>query len=136
MKEKIGKILVHLSMLGLLASCAQTQMRPPEAQQAQNAHARGAAEDTRTHADHSNLAKQYENMAGELLAKAEERKKLLQHYEEKSYLYGKRAQDMQAQAWALLHQYEKATKETVKQAAFHRKMASELAGSDYARRVD
>lgn len=123
-------------MLGLLASCAQIPMRSPEAQKAQNAHARGAEEGARTYADHSNLAKQYENMARELLAKSEERKKLLQHYEEKSYLYGRRAQDMQSHAWALLHKYEKATKETVKQAAFHRKMASELAKSDYARQVD
>lgn len=135
MKEKIEKILVLLSMLGLLASCAQTQVRPPEAQRAQNAHARGAAE-ARTHVDHSNLARQYENMARELLAKTEERKKLLQHYEEKSYLYGKRAQDMQSHTWALLHKYEKTTKETVKQAAFHRRMASELAESDYAKRAD
>lgn len=133
MKEKIGKYLVLLSMLGLLTSCAQTQMRSSEAQ---NAHARGAAEDVGARVDHSNLAKQYESMAKELLAKAEERKKLLQHYEEKSYLYGRRAQDMQSHAWALLHRYEKATKETIKQAAFHRKMASELAKSDYARQVD
>jgi hypothetical protein len=133
MKEKTGKYLVLLSMLGLLTSCAQTQMRSSEAQ---HAHARGAAKDVGTHVDHSNLAKQYENMARELLAKAEERKKLLQHYEEKSYLYGRQAQDMQSRAWALLHKYEKATKETVKQAAFHRKMALELAKSDYATQVD
>jgi hypothetical protein len=131
MRNKIGNFLGALSMLALLASCAQ--MGPLEAR---NADTRRAAENARTHADHDSLARQYENTAKELLEKTEERKKLLQHYEEKSYLYGKRAQDMQSHTWALLHKYGKAAKETMKQAAFHRKMASELADSDYANRVN
>ena len=85
----------------------------------------------RTYADHDSLAKQYENTAKKLLVKAEEQKKLLQHYEEKSYLYGRQAQDRQSHTWALLRKDEKVAKETIKQAAFHQKMAQGLAKGDY-----
>lgn len=126
-KKKTGKCFAVLSMVALLASCAQ--MGPREAQ---NADPRRAAENARTYADHDRLAKQYENTAKELLTEAEKQKNLLQHYEEKSYLYGTQAQDMQSHTWALLHRYKKVAKETINQAAFHQKIASELAKGDYA----
>ena len=127
MKTKIGKCFAALFMLGLLASCAQ--MGPLEAQ---NANIRRAAQNATTYADHDSLAKQYENTTRELLVKAEEQKKLLQHYEEKSYLYGRQAQDFQSRTSALVHKYEQAAEENIKQASFHHKMASELAKRDYA----
>jgi len=126
MKSKIGKLFAALA-IGLLASCAQ--VAPLEAQ---NADIRKAAENARTYADHNRLAKQYESTAKELLVKAEEQKKLLQHYEEKSYLYGRQAQDNQSHTSALLNKYQQAAAETIKQAAFHQKMASELAKGDQA----
>ena len=126
MKTKIGKFFAALAML-LLASCAQ--MGPLEAQ---NADTRKAAENARTYADHDRLAKQYESAAKELLVKAEEQKKLLQHYEEKSYLYGRQAQDNKSHTAALLNKYQQAAEETIKQAAFHHKMAAELAKGDHA----
>jgi predicted small lipoprotein YifL len=126
MKSKIGKLFAALAIT-LLASCAQ--MGPLEAQ---NADIRKAAENARTHADHNRLAKQYESTAKELLVKAEEQKKLLQHYEEKSYLYGRQAQDHQSHTSALLNKYQQAAAETIKQAAFHHKIAAELAKGDHA----
>jgi predicted small lipoprotein YifL len=126
MKSKIGKLFATLAIT-LLASCAQ--MGPLEAQ---NADIRKAAENARTHADHNRLAKQYESTAKELLVKAEEQKKLLQHYEEKSYLYGRQAQDHQSHTSALLNKYQQAAAETIKQAAFHHKIAAELAKGDHA----
>src|SRR5690348_17319392 len=126
MKTKIEKLLAVLA-IALLASCAQ--MSPLEAQ---DADIRKDAENARTYADHDRLAKQYENTAKELLVKAEEQKKLLQHYEEKSYLYGRQAQDYQSHTSALLNKYQQAAAETIKQAAFHQKMASELAKGDRA----
>lgn len=125
MKTKIGKVLAVLSMLGLLTSCAQ--MSPLEAQ---NDNAHKAAQNARTYADHDSLARQYGNTAKEFLVKAEEQKKLLEHYEEKSYLYGRQAQDFQSRTSALLNKYEQAAVETTKQAAFHQKMASDLAKRD------
>jgi len=126
MKSKIGKLFAALAIT-LLASCAQ--MGPLEAQ---NADIRKAAENARTHADHNRLAKQYESTAKELLVKAEEQKKLLQHYEEKSYLYGRQAQDHKSHTSALLNKYQQAAAETIKQAAFHHKIAAELAKGDHA----
>ena len=122
MKKKIGKLFAAFSMLGLLASCAQTGSIA-----ASSADARGAAENASTYVEHDRLARQYEAAAKELRAKAEERKALLQHYEEKSYLYGRQAQDRRAHTWALLNRYERAAAETIKLAAFHRKEALELA---------
>lgn len=116
-----------LSTLGLLASCAQ--MSPLEAQ---NDNIHRAGKSAKTYADHDKLAKQYQNAAKEKLTKVEEQKKLLQHYEEKSYLYGRQAQDKQSHTLALLHKYERTAEEDIKQAAFHRQMASELAPRDHA----
>lgn len=126
MKSKIGKLFAALA-IGLLASCAQ--LGPLEAQ---NANIAKAAEQATTYADHDRLAKQYENTAKELLVKAEEQRKKLQHYEEKSYLYGRQAQDYQSHTSALLSKYQRAAEETIKQAAFHHKIASELAKRDHA----
>lgn len=125
MKKKTRKVYVVLSIFGLLASCAP--MSPLEAQYTDT---RRTAENARTYEDHESLAKQYENIAEKLRVKAEEKKQLLQHYEEKSYLYGKQAPDRQSHTWALLRKYEKAAKETIKQASFHQKMALGLAEGD------
>jgi predicted DNA-binding protein YlxM (UPF0122 family) len=131
MKKRTGKFVLVLSMLGVLASCAQ--MAPLEAR---NADTRRVADNARTYSDHHSVARQYEITAKALLAEVEKQKKLIEHYEDKSYLYGKRAQDIRSHTWALLRKYEKVAEETVKQAAFHQKMASELARSDHANRVN
>lgn len=127
MKTKLGTFVAVLSMLGLLASCAQTGPLEKRSDDIQK-----AAQNARTYADHDNLAKQYANTAKEIQVKAEEQKRLLQHYEEKSYLYGRQAQDIQSRTWALLNKYEQAVEENIHQAAFHQRMASELAKRDYA----
>jgi hypothetical protein len=54
---------------------------------------------------------------------AEKERKLLEHYDEKSYLYGRRA--LKAHATALLYQYMKKEKENMMQAALQREMARE-----------
>lgn len=131
MKKQTGKFIVALSMVGLLASCAQ--MAPLEAR---NADTRRVAENARTYFEHITVARQYEVTAKELLAEVERQKKLLEHYEDKSYLYGKRAQDMRSQTWALLRKYERAAEDTEKQAALHQKISSELARNDHAKQVN
>ena len=131
MKMKTAKFVVVLSMLGLLASCAQ--MAPFEAR---NADTHRVAENARTYFDHDTVARQYEIIAKELLAEVEKKKKLLDNYEDKSYLYGKRAQDMRSHTSALLRKYEKAVEEAVKQAALHQKISSELARDVHTKRVN
>ena len=118
-------------MLGLLASCAQTG-----ALEVRDAELSKAAQSARTYADHDRLAKQYKNSARELLVKADEQKKLLTQYQEKSYMFGRQAQDLQSHTAALMHKYERAAENTIQQAAYHQQMAAELAKGEYAERSE
>ena len=68
--------------------------------------------------------------------KAAEQKKLLEHYEEKGYLYGRQAQDLTSHTAALVRKYEESAEENLKEASLHRKMASELMKSGVALRRD
>ena len=126
MKTALKKFIAAVFTLGLLASCAQTG-----ALEAGNDNPSFDALNTKTFADHVQIAQRYENTAKELLGKAEEHKKRLQHYEDKSYLYGRRGQDFQAQAIALARKYNLDAKKASARAAFHRRM-SELATGDNA----
>lgn len=100
--------------------------------EAENVTARNAAESAKTYADHDRLAQRYQNTAKELRVKAEEQKKLLQHYEEKSYLYGRQAQDNKSHTQALVARYERAVEDNVKLAAHHRNLAAQLAKGNHA----
>ena len=63
--------------------------------------------------------------------KVEEQKKRLQHYDDKSYLYGRAGQDFQSHTQALLRKYERAAEKATTQ-AFHHGRAVELAKRDSA----
>jgi hypothetical protein len=76
--------------------------------------------------NHETVAKYYEDSAAELRAKAEEHKLLLEQYENKSYLYGKKAQDLQSHASALIRKYEQAADADAKKGDTHRRIASRL----------
>lgn len=67
--------------------------------------------------DHGIFAKGPKDVAREMQAKADEQKRLLEHYEDKSYLYGKRAQDLQSHTSALIRKYEQAARLKTKEAA-------------------
>ncbi|SHM04266.1 hypothetical protein SAMN05216428_11250 [Nitrosospira sp. Nsp11] len=114
----------------LLAACAQ--MSPHEA--LQNTNIRKASQNARTRSDHDALTQYFENTAREMQAKAKEQKKLLEHYEEKGYLYGRRAQDLKSHTSALVRKYEANAEESIKEAAAHRQMASEQAQREFAAR--
>ncbi len=57
--------------------------------------------------------------------KVKEHKDLLKHYEAKSYLYGKRAQDLEAHCRGLIRYYEQAVEANLSMADSHRKIAAE-----------
>ncbi len=78
-----------------------------------------------------NLAQRYETTAKELQVKVEEQKKRLQHYDDKSYLYGRKGQDFQSHSLALLRKYEREADEATTQAIQHYR-ALELAKRDKA----
>lgn len=106
-----------LAILGLLVSCAQMTPQPKDMTQ--------AVQNAKTSTDHKALAKRYEDAAKEMRAKVAEHQKLLKEYEEHSYLYGKRAQDLQAHCEGLIRYYEQAEKANLSMADIHRKMAAE-----------
>ena len=112
--------------LGLLAACAQ--MTPLEA--VQNTNVRKAAQNARTRSDHDTLTKYFEDKAKEMHSKGEAQKKLLEHYEQKSYLYGRQAQDLESHTSALVRKYEEIERASIKEAAAHRQMAKEAADTE------
>ena len=122
------KILTIVAILGLLASCAP--MSPYEA--VNSPALRKVVQNARTRSDHDALTKYFEKLAEEMQAKAEEQRKLLEHYQEKGYLYGRQAQDRQSHTWALMVRYEQAIETSLAKAAAHRQTAAELARDDYA----
>lgn len=118
--------------LGLLASCAQ--MTPHEA--IQNTNVRKAVQNARTRSDHDALTMYFEGAAKEMQTKAEEQKRLLEHYEQKSYLYGRQAQDLKSHTWALARKYEETAEANIKEAAVHRQMALEAEQRSYVAQDD
>jgi hypothetical protein len=119
----MNKRLFLALSLSLLTGCAE--LRPYD--NAQNGNERKVAATAGVHGDHDALAQYFENVAREMQAKAEEQRKLLQHYEEKSYLYGRTAQDLKSHTTALLRKYNNTAEENRKEAAIHRQMALEEA---------
>jgi aldehyde:ferredoxin oxidoreductase len=125
---KINRFLIVISALGILAACA-----PMSRYEAVKSPAiLKAVQDARTYIDHNALAKRFENLAKEMRIKAEEQRRLLEHYQEKSYLYGRQAQDRKSHTWALMHRYEQAAKTSLSKAASHRQMAAKLKQDGYA----
>lgn len=123
MKTKLGKVFAALSIVGLLASLSPSAIA---AQSDDTPEIRAAAQNATTRSDHEAVAKYYEDAATQMQAKVEEQQQLLEHYEDKSYLYGRRAQDLQSHTAALVRHYEKTVKANIQEAALHRQMASKL----------
>ena len=115
---KTRTLLTVLSALGLLASCVQMDPHPMDMTQ--------AVQSAQTRPDHSALAKHYEDTATEMQSKVQEHKKQLEEYENHSYHYGKRAQDLQAHCRGLIHYYVQAAEANSKMAEIHRQLATEI----------
>lgn len=80
-----------------------------------------------TLSNHEAMAKFHEDAAMEMQAKAQEQKRLLEQYQAKSYLYGRKAQDLQGHTHALARKHDKAAKAHTREAALHRERAIKLA---------
>ena len=114
---KTRSFFAVLSILGLLASCAQ--MNPQSMNMTQ------AAQKAKPGPDQNALAKRYEDAAKEMQVKVQEHKIQLEEYEVHSYYYGKRAEDLQAHCRGLIRYYEQAEKANASMAEIHRKIATE-----------
>lgn len=125
-------IFTVLSLVGLLTSCAP--MRTYATMDAPGSHV--VVQNFTEGGDHKKLAKYHEDMAKNLWLKASEKKQLLEHYEDKSYLYGKRAQDLKSHTSALVRNYELAATANLKEAIAHYEQAAvaDLKNADHHRR--
>src|SRR5687767_1525153 len=119
MKTNFGKFLTALSVVGLLASASPSAIA---AQPVDTLEFRAAAQKAVTRSDHEAVAKFYEDAAKQMQAKVKEQKELLEHYEDKSYLYGRQAQDLQSHTYAQLRDYEQAVEVNIREASLHRQM--------------
>ncbi|SEG15595.1 hypothetical protein [Nitrosomonas ureae] len=130
MKIKFGKYLAVLPMLSILVACAQ--LSPMEAQ---NADSRKVVSEAKTVNDHENLVTYYDKLANEMTVKAEEKRKLLEEYEDHSQHYGRRGQDYRSHTLANIRYYEQEASEAINHAGYHRKIVAELRKDEYARSV-
>ncbi len=120
---KPRNIFAVLSMVGLLTSLSFSATAAPPVG---NPEILAASQRASTRNDHEVIASYYEDAAAQLQAKIREQKELLEHYQNKSYLYGRQAQDLQSHTDALVRNYEEAAEANVQEAASHRQMASKL----------
>lgn len=110
----MAALLVSMSPLAIAAGPIDT----PEI--------RAAVQKATTRSDHEAVAKYYENAATQMQARVKEEKELLERYENKSYLYGRQAQDLQSHTAALIRRHEQTVAADMQEAALHRQMASKL----------
>jgi hypothetical protein len=122
------RIFFTVLSISWLAACAP--MTPRDA--AQNPAIQKLASNAKTRSDHNALARHFENAASEMKTKAVEQKELLEHYEEKGYLYGRQAQDLKSHTAAMVRKYEDSAEENIREAALHRQKAAELMKGDVA----
>jgi hypothetical protein len=123
MKTKSGNIFAVLSMAALLVSMSPLAIA---AGPIDTPEIRAAVQQATTRSDHEAVAKYYENAAMQMQAKLKEEKELLEQYENKSYLYGRQAQDLQSHTAALIRRHEQTVAADMQEAALHRQMASKL----------
>jgi hypothetical protein len=123
MKTKSGNIFAVLSMAALLGSMNSLTIA---AEPIDTPEIRAAVQKATTRSDHEAVAKYYENAAMQMQAKVKEEKELLEQYKNKSYLYGRQAQDLQSHTAALIRRHEQTVAADMQEAALHRRMASKL----------
>lgn len=129
---KMRKFLATLSFLGLFTALSPSAMATDG-----DFEIDVATQNAATQSDHEAVAKYYEHAAAEAHEKMQKQEQLLEHYQDKSYLYGRQAQDLQSHTEALVHKYEKEENASIKQATLHRQMAAKLKENTYsAARLD
>ena len=127
---KIDKIVATFSLFSLMFMAAMS-LPVQAAAEVEGFDVDAASRNAVTRSDHEAVARYYDNAAVETQAKAHEQKRLLEQYENKSYLYGREAQDMLAHTYALARKYEKEAQVNTREAALHRQMASQIEENDF-----
>lgn len=117
---KTKNIFAALSMIGFVVSASSSAIA---AEPVDTPEVRAAVQQAVTRDEHEAVAKFYENAAAQLQVKMKEQQQLLEQYENKSYLYGRQAQDLQSHAHAQVREYAQAVEVNIKEASLHRQMA-------------
>ena len=78
------------------------------------------------------IAKYHEHLAKEIQVKLQEQKKLLKEYEDRSYFYGAKGQDLRSHTSANIRYYENLVEENLRKAAIHYRLANEQKEHDTA----
>lgn len=123
MKTNSGNVFAVFSLAGSLALLSPVAFA---VQPIDTPEIRASAQNAATPSDHEAVAKHYENVAAQVQAKLKEQKELLEQYQNKSYLYGRQAQDLQSHTEALIRDYEQTVAASIEEAATHRRIASQL----------
>jgi hypothetical protein len=123
MKTNFQRIFIALSLAGSMALLSPVAFA---VQPIDTPEIRAAAQSAATPSEHEAVAKHYDKVAVQAQAKVKEQKELLEQYQNKSYFYGRQAQDLQSHSEALIRDYEQTVAATVREAAMHRQMASKL----------
>lgn len=123
MNKKLTTYLAVLPLFSFLVACAQ--LSPVNSMDI-------ASQNAKTHIDHNNLATYYDGVAQQLKVNADQKKALLNDYEEHSHYYGRGGQDLKSHAEANFRYYEEAAQEALKKADYHRMTAAELLKREYA----
>ena len=79
-----------------------------------------------TSADHEALARQYDDLARSMQAKAEQQKKTLEEYNRHAYYYGRQTDDQIENAQALVRVYQDAADAYSNLAHYHRRVAQDM----------
>jgi hypothetical protein len=117
---KLCTALVVLATSGLLASCAHIQPDPYPGDMASDIRS------AETSADHEALARQYDDLARSMQAKAEQQKKTLEEYNRHAYYYGRQTDDQIENAQALVRVYQDAADAYSNLAHYHRRVAQDM----------
>ncbi|SFL93352.1 hypothetical protein SAMN05421880_102172 [Nitrosomonas nitrosa] len=78
------------------------------------------------------IAKYHEYLAKEIQVKLQEQKNLLKEYEDRSYFYGAKGQDLRSHTSANIRYYENLVEENLRKAAIHYRLANEQKERDTA----
>jgi hypothetical protein len=118
---KTNTFWIGILALGFLSGCAQIS---PLARNHSN-EIRNVELGSIDSNDHRTVAKHYEDVAKEMKAKLEVQQELLQKYEEHTYYYGRKGQDLEAHTLANIRHLENSIKENMNEAAIHQRMAQD-----------
>lgn len=118
---RTGFILLIGLAFNFLSACAQIH----SIEDKQHNKEYSSAQFITTAGDHHAQAEYYEKVTIDLEAKLQEQKQLLHEYEERSYYFGAKAQDVRSHTSANIRYYEKLLEKNLRKVTIHRKMANQ-----------